>query len=337
MSGALAFRGLLSRFVQVCNTIEYAHGRGVLHRDLKPSNVMLGPYGATLVVDWGLAKTAEEEHGAGKDEGSPGPFAPDLTPAGSPLGTPAFMAPEQVEGDPDRIETRTDVYGLGATLYCVLTGHAPFEGEGLLALQDRLRRGEFPRPCQVRREVPRALEAICLKAMALRPEDRYVSAGQLAKDVERWIADEPVSAWREPVTVRARRLLRRHRVWVLASAVALVTATLGLGVSLATVSAKNLALDTERRRADANAVLLLQGLTEALKRLANPALMKDPECRESVLAALREGEAVYQDVMASERKFGRPRRASGTTGSIRRSSAPPLVTATEQFKPTARP
>ena len=122
----------------------------------------------------------------------------------------------------------------------------------------------------------------------------------------KWLADEPVSAWREPVSARARRLMRRHRTWVLAAAVTLVTVSVGLGVSLAVVGAKNVALDRERRRADANASFLLQGLTEALKRLANPALTKDLECRESVLAALREGEAIYLDVMDSERRFGGP-------------------------------
>src|SRR5262249_1141683 len=99
----IAFRGLLNRFIQVCTTIDYAHGRGVLHRDIKPSNVMLGPYGETLVVDWGLAKLygdGDKEHGHGV---SAEPTSPHLTATGLVLGTPAFMAPEQFDGDAGRL------------------------------------------------------------------------------------------------------------------------------------------------------------------------------------------------------------------------------------------
>ena len=109
---ALAFRSLLNRLIQACNTINYSHGRGVLHRDIKPSNIMLGPYGETIVVDWGLAKVSDEPIGTVDIDGTPDPLAPNLTFSGSTLGTPAFMAPEQVDGDPKQIGPRTDVYGL---------------------------------------------------------------------------------------------------------------------------------------------------------------------------------------------------------------------------------
>jgi serine/threonine-protein kinase len=234
----IAFRDLLNRFVQVCKTIDYAHGWGVLHRDIKPANVMLGPYGETLVVDWGLARLhgdgdQEHEHG-----GSAEPISPHLTATGSAPGTPAFMAPEQFDGNAGRLGPATDVYGLGATLYSLLTGRAPFEGD-LASVQDRVRRGDFPRPREVHRDAPRPLEAICLKAMALDPADRYTSPRVLADEVERWLADEPVSAWREPWKLRTARWARGHRPLVTGAVASLAALVLALGVSTILLSRAN--------------------------------------------------------------------------------------------------
>jgi serine/threonine protein kinase len=300
---SLALRALLRRFIDVCNAVAYAHSRGVLHRDLKPSNVMLGLYGETLVVDWGLAKCFDQSEVSREDDERPLKLSLKddhaITKTGTVSGTPAFMSPEQAEGRLRELGPATDVYGLGATLFAILTGKVPFEGQSPQVILRKLKEGRLTPPRAISSSVPRPLEAVCLKAMAVRPEYRYVTPQALAEDLERWLADEPVSAWHEPVSARARRLMRRHRVWVLASAATLVIVSLGLAISLVVVGAKNVALDRERRRADANAFYLLQGLTEALKKLANPALNKDPECRESALAALREGEAIYLDVMNS--------------------------------------
>ena len=233
---ALELRKLLGRFLDVCNAVAYAHSRGVLHRDLKPGNIMLGPFGETLVVDWGLAKSLGHPDAAGA--GGPGPLVPEsgsgvqATEAGARVGTPAFMSPEQASGRLDELGSASDVYSLGATLFCVLTGRAPFEERDLAELRRRVERGEVTPPRQVDPRVPRALEAVCLKAMATKPADRYATPRALAEDIERWLADEPVSAWREPWSARARRWAARHRTGVTAAAAAVVVAAAATGYVL---------------------------------------------------------------------------------------------------------
>src|SRR5262249_26648626 len=142
---------------------------------------------------------------------------------GQVLGTPSYISPEQARGDLDALGPRSDVYSLGATLYCLLTGRPPFEGE-LGEILRAVQRGEFaPR----RRRDPatdKALEAVCLKAMAPRPADRYGSCRALAEDIERWLADEPVSAYREPAPARLGRWGRRHRPLVTGLAATLLIA-----------------------------------------------------------------------------------------------------------------
>jgi tetratricopeptide (TPR) repeat protein/tRNA A-37 threonylcarbamoyl transferase component Bud32 len=229
---ALALQKLLRRFLDVCNAVAYAHSRGVLHRDLKPDNVMVGKYGETLVVDWGLAKAIGR---SGADGYGPLPESTLLytssgsaqTMPGSVVGTPGYMSPEQAAGRLDLLGPASDVYGLGATLYTLLTGRLPFAGHDVPEILRKVERGEFPRPRESALWLDPALEAITLKAMALKPEARYASPRALAEDVERWIADEPVAAYPEPFNRRVRRWAKKHRTSLTtATAAALVGALL---------------------------------------------------------------------------------------------------------------
>jgi serine/threonine-protein kinase len=207
---------LLRRFLDVCNAVAYAHSKGWLHRDLKPSNIMLGTYGETLLLDWGLAKRL----GGPADEPVPsmGAVSPPRlsgngssgTQQGQALGTPAYMSPEQAAGRHSELGPASDVYGLGATLYHLLTGKPAFSGD-VGAILRNVEQGNFSRPSAVNGIVPPALEAICLKAMACQPDDRYPSVRALADDLEHWLADEPVSVYQEPFLAKIARWSRTHR------------------------------------------------------------------------------------------------------------------------------
>src|SRR5260370_28463527 len=163
---SLALRQLLTRFIAVCNTAAYAHSRGILHRDLKPGNLMLGTYGETLVVDWGLAKPFQRDEATRSDEEDTLRPASAInstgTQVGQVVGTPAYMSPEQAAGRWDLVGPASDIYSLGATLYMLLTGQATLQGDARATLR-AVQWGGFPRLRQRNKAVPPALEAICLK------------------------------------------------------------------------------------------------------------------------------------------------------------------------------
>ena len=241
--GALELRDLLGRFIDVCDAVAYAHSRRVLHRDLKPGNIMLGKYGETLVVDWGLAKALDEPESPVERSELPlrPPSGSQLEPTlmSSAIGTPAYMSPEQVDGKVGKLGVRSDVYCLGATLYHLLAGHAPCEAEQVGEVYRKILAGDIPRPSSHNPRLVPALEAICLKALSLAPEDRYESAELMKADLERWLADEPVMAWREPFSTRARRWMRRHRSLVTAATVSVLVGLGALGIAYLRESATN--------------------------------------------------------------------------------------------------
>jgi serine/threonine-protein kinase len=184
----LEFIALLTAFAAVGHAVAYAHSRGVLHRDLKGDNVILGDFGEVIVLDWGLAKVIGQPD---EPETESIPSLQNMTDAGLTLqgeviGTPAYMAPEQAEGRLHEIDQRTDIFGLGAILYEILSGQPPFVGPNTLEVLKRAVRGNPVPPRVLWPEVPAGLEAICLKAMASDPRERYSSASDLAQEVQRW-------------------------------------------------------------------------------------------------------------------------------------------------------
>ncbi|HVS71638.1 MAG TPA: serine/threonine-protein kinase [Phycisphaerae bacterium] len=212
---AIVFRELLRRFIAVCQAVAYAHSRGVIHRDLKPSNVMLGDYGETLVLDWGLAKDIKNKTdppsftaaatlapgngGARKPIENPmatlGKPGSELTLDGQVIGTPAYMAPEQASGRTDLHGPVTDIYALGGILYKILTGSSPTPAKGATrgGAADRLTFVESPPPSKLNPAVDPGLEAICRRAMATDPAGRYPRALEMAQEIQRWLDEHPLS------------------------------------------------------------------------------------------------------------------------------------------------
>ena len=223
---SVEYRRLLNSFVSVCKTVAYAHNRGIVHRDIKPANVILGRYGETVVVDWGLATPVVRDDRfrvSGELTLMPSSGSQSGTSSHGGAGTLAYMSPEQAS---ELAPTpSSDVYSLGATLYKILCGVPAFSGENFSEIKQKVIEGRFLRPS--RRDVPVAgpLEAICLRAMSTQPRDRYETAIALANDIENYLADAPVSVLKETLTVKLGRWARRHRAAVRAIFLAILAVT----------------------------------------------------------------------------------------------------------------
>lgn len=225
---SLEFRHLMRVLLVVCEAISFAHGDGVLHRDLKPANIAMGDYRATLLFDWGLARRLDVQE-AGVS-------------AGEVIGTPAFMAPEQARGAQD-MGVATDVYGLGAILFTILTGQPPHvcqAGESTEQMLRRIATAPTPLARTRRPDVPRDLDAICAKAMAEPPAARYASAAKLVDEIEHWLAGLAVEALPDRWYQRLGRWLRRHPLLTQAAAsfllLLVVTASIVAALAFATRS-----------------------------------------------------------------------------------------------------
>lgn len=178
---------LLQIFLKVCDAMAFAHDRRVIHRDIKPSNIMVGSFGQVYIMDWGLSKVLSPPDDRPPEAAADEDTLLDLDIPGSVMGTPAYMAPEQVEGDHDRVDERTDVFALGATLYHIITGRPPFQGKNYYnLLMDAMTCQPAPPETLVGQDrVPRELCRITKKAMARSPRERYGSVAELRRDVER--------------------------------------------------------------------------------------------------------------------------------------------------------
>jgi serine/threonine protein kinase len=214
---------LLDSFIDVCQAIAYAHSKGVIHRDLKPENIMLGDFGETQVLDWGLARIKGQEDKALKDlqKGSLAlsksllqSDSQALTLDGSIVGTPAYMAPEQARGELENVDEQSDVYALGAVLYQVLTGFPPYEGPMAALIVQQVLAGPPLRVSAREKDIPPELEALVEKAMAREKKDRIRSALELASEVKAFRDGRTLGSYQYSAGEMIRRFMRQNRTTV---------------------------------------------------------------------------------------------------------------------------
>ena len=217
-SHELDLRARLELIAKVCEAVHYGHQNGVIHRDLKPGNLLVDGSGQVKVIDFGVARAADEEPSA------------RMTRAGDLVGTLHYMSPEQLDGDQNQIDTRTDVYALGVVLYELLSGRPPYvlDGLPLTAIARVVRDLQPKRPSTFQPKISRELDWIALKALEKEPTRRYLYASDLSDDIRRFLAHEPVLAGPPSATYRLRKFVRRHRVTVAAAFLMLLSLVLGL-------------------------------------------------------------------------------------------------------------
>ena len=268
----------------IARALEHAHAHGVLHRDVKPSNIALDAGGRARLFDFGLAAT----EGVGR-----------ITGRGSQLGSLPYMAPEQVRGETDRLDARTDVYALGVTLYELLALRVPYDEPTWARTSERILAGSAP-PLRARNPaVSWEAEAVCLTAMAAEPSDRYADAGRLAADLERLAADRPIHARRPGPARRALRWARRHPGASAAIALAvllLVGGPLGFGIQQRRT---RVAVAAERNRARAEAELTRRMYDVVVRSLflvdPHVARGEEPSLRDLVDASSRVAAETFTD------------------------------------------
>jgi len=211
---------LLRHVVDACQAVAYAHDKHIIHRDLKPSNVMVGEYGETVVVDWGLATRGEAKEDLLPAAAGAPSREPALTMAGTALGTPAYMSPEQARGELAAIDERSDVFSLGAILYELLTGRSPFEGGTAEQVMEKVRAGSFPAVRTVVPEAPAELAAIAERALRPMPAARYANGEALANELSTYLAGGRVGAYRYGVWELLRKFASSHRALLTGAAIA---------------------------------------------------------------------------------------------------------------------
>lgn len=267
--------GLLPHFLDLCQAIAYAHENGVIHRDIKPANVMVGAFGETVVLDWGIAKLLREDDPLADEiravprQIAAGDESWKSTAYGSAIGTPQYMAPEQAAGRLEAIGKPSDVYGLGVVLYEMLTGTLPFPGKSVKELLHQVQY-ETPQPvAEVAPEAPPELAGICTKAMAHAPEDRYADAQALAAEIERFQEGLLVKAYTYSFKDLAARYYRKNKPMVHTAAAA---AVVSLAIAVYAYASIYVARDREKaqRLAAEEAAYLAQiRLADSLVRSAD--------------------------------------------------------------------
>jgi WD40 repeat protein len=258
---------LIPNLIAVADAVAYAHAHGVLHRDLKPANILVGDYGETLVIDWGIAKAqaAPAVGGAAGDASD--------TAFGAVLGTPAYMPPEQARGA--EVDVRADVYALGAVIYAVLAGRAPFEGSAADVLE-RLRAGPPPPLAERAPGAPADLVAIAERAMARDPAQRYGAADELVADLRRFQNGQLVAARSYSVWAVVRRWIARHRAVVATVVIALLALVATGAIALRNVLEARQLAELRRVEAERDRAVAVARAYQLTLSQARSALESDP-------------------------------------------------------------
>jgi WD40 repeat protein/tRNA A-37 threonylcarbamoyl transferase component Bud32 len=278
---------LVPPFHAACQAIAFAHHHGVIHRDIKPDNVMLGEFGQTVVLDWGIAKLKSSDEVRDSDSRAVSLPSSDATQTavGELCGTPLYMSPEQASGRTDEVDERSDVWALGAMLYTILTGRPPFDGSTLTELLLRIRTDAVVPATHVDSRVPAELSAIALRALQYEREDRYPSARELSDEVESYLVGRRVSAYEYSSLELLRRFVARHRAVVVTACAGLIALVALAAVSYRRVlAARDRALEAERQ-ALTSAAAARASLAEALVDKARLALDAGDVTHAELLAA----------------------------------------------------
>lgn len=275
---------LLPHFIDLCNAIAYAHSRHVVHRDIKPANVMVGEFGETVVLDWGLAKAhkGKDAHASVIQQSivsmNLGEEAESAkTNYGQLIGTPAYMPPEQALGHTDKIDERSDIYSLGVVLYEILTGRLPFKAKTIKDLITHVIYEEPIAIAEVEPDIPLELVAICERAMRKSASERYKTAKELADDVTRFQSGALVKAYVYSTTDLLSRFLQRYRqmIWAGGAAVLLIAVVTGVYVAQITharnVAVEQMAIASAERDHARNAEAEAQRQREAVEEERNEA------------------------------------------------------------------
>jgi hypothetical protein len=220
---------LISSFLGAVDAAAYAHAKRIIHRDIKPWNILLGPFGETLLIDWGIARELDDAHEDPTTLGA-ADTGVGLTRLGIAQGTPGFLAPEQARGEV--VDARADVYSLGATLFYILANKLPYGRISATEAIEAAAAGTPPELSAIPEEVPRELIAILTKAMAAEPAERYADAGGLAADLRRFLAGQLVAAHAYSTREKLAKWVRRHRIAVTVGTIALVTVAVISAISI---------------------------------------------------------------------------------------------------------